>query len=155
MPSASLRPRGAAAAPCAHRDIAFEFGSWLSPEFKLYLTKEIQRLRACLLVAACSGKTMDDRASEGTGRLSLLKCFRSTMRVARSPRMILGVRLADRLNHLPGEGASPSERLLQAFELHELGVLMQIEKLKRKYPGISEHELTEKIASWLAREGED
>ena len=24
----------------AHRDIAFEFGSWLSPEFKLYLIKE-------------------------------------------------------------------------------------------------------------------
>jgi len=24
----------------AHRDIAFEFGSWLSPEFKLYLIRE-------------------------------------------------------------------------------------------------------------------
>ena len=30
----------------AHRDIAFEFGSWLSPEFKLYLIKEFQRLKA-------------------------------------------------------------------------------------------------------------
>lgn len=29
----------------AHRDIAFEFGSWLSPEFKLYLIKEFQRLK--------------------------------------------------------------------------------------------------------------
>jgi hypothetical protein len=29
----------------AHRDIAFEFGSWLSPEFKLYLLKEFQRLK--------------------------------------------------------------------------------------------------------------
>lgn len=29
----------------AHRDIAFEFGSWLSPEFKLYLIKEFQRLQ--------------------------------------------------------------------------------------------------------------
>jgi hypothetical protein len=28
-----------------HRDIAFEFGSWLSPEFKLYLIKEFQRLK--------------------------------------------------------------------------------------------------------------
>jgi hypothetical protein len=27
----------------AHKDIAFEFGSWLSPEFKLYLIKEFQR----------------------------------------------------------------------------------------------------------------
>ena len=29
----------------AHRDIAFEFGTWLSPEFKLYLIKEFQRLK--------------------------------------------------------------------------------------------------------------
>lgn len=27
------------------KDIAFEFGSWLSPEFKLYLIKEFQRLK--------------------------------------------------------------------------------------------------------------
>lgn len=29
----------------AQRDIAFEFGSWLSAEFKLYLIKEFQRLK--------------------------------------------------------------------------------------------------------------
>lgn len=29
----------------AHKDIAFEFGSWLSPEFKLYLIKEFTRLK--------------------------------------------------------------------------------------------------------------
>lgn len=29
----------------AHKDIAFEFGSWLSPQFKLYLIKEFQRLK--------------------------------------------------------------------------------------------------------------
>ena len=29
----------------AHPDIAFEFASWLSPEFKLYLIKEFQRLK--------------------------------------------------------------------------------------------------------------
>ena len=29
----------------AHKDIAFEFGSWLNPEFKLYLIKEFQRLK--------------------------------------------------------------------------------------------------------------
>ncbi len=29
----------------AHKDIAFEFSSWLSPEFKLYLIKEFQRLK--------------------------------------------------------------------------------------------------------------
>lgn len=30
----------------AHRDIAFEFASWLSAEFKFYLIKEFQRLKA-------------------------------------------------------------------------------------------------------------
>ena len=29
----------------AHSDIAFEFDSWLSPEFKLYLIKEFERLK--------------------------------------------------------------------------------------------------------------
>jgi hypothetical protein len=29
----------------AHTDIAFEFASWISPEFKLYLIKEFQRLK--------------------------------------------------------------------------------------------------------------
>ena len=29
----------------AHKDIAFEFASWISPKFKLYLRKEIQRLK--------------------------------------------------------------------------------------------------------------
>jgi hypothetical protein len=30
----------------AHKDIAFEFGSWISPVFKLYLITEYQRLKA-------------------------------------------------------------------------------------------------------------
>jgi hypothetical protein len=30
----------------AHQDIAFEFGMWISPEFKIYLIKEFQRLKA-------------------------------------------------------------------------------------------------------------
>jgi hypothetical protein len=29
----------------AHKDIAFEFASWISPRFKLYLVKEFQRLK--------------------------------------------------------------------------------------------------------------
>lgn len=29
----------------AHKDIAFEFASWVSVEFKLYLIKEFQRLK--------------------------------------------------------------------------------------------------------------
>jgi hypothetical protein len=30
----------------AHKDIAFEFASWVSPQFKLYLIKEFQRLKS-------------------------------------------------------------------------------------------------------------
>ena len=30
----------------AHKDIAFEFASWVSPQFKLYLIREYQRLKA-------------------------------------------------------------------------------------------------------------
>ena len=30
----------------AHKDIAFEFASWVSPEFKLYIIKDYQKLKA-------------------------------------------------------------------------------------------------------------
>ena len=30
----------------AHPDIAFEFGMWISPQFKIYLVREFQRLKA-------------------------------------------------------------------------------------------------------------
>ncbi|MDE5610282.1 MAG: KilA-N domain-containing protein [Bacteroidales bacterium] len=30
----------------AHKDIAFEFAMWISPEFKIYIIKEFQRLKA-------------------------------------------------------------------------------------------------------------
>ncbi len=30
----------------AHRDIAFEFAMWISPEFKVYIVKEFQRLKS-------------------------------------------------------------------------------------------------------------
>ena len=29
----------------AHKDIAFEFGMWISPKFKIYLIKEFQSLK--------------------------------------------------------------------------------------------------------------
>ena len=29
----------------AHKDIAFEFATWISPEFKVYLIREFQRLK--------------------------------------------------------------------------------------------------------------
>lgn len=38
--------QGRYAATYAHQDIAFEFASWISPEFKLYIVKDYQRLKA-------------------------------------------------------------------------------------------------------------
>ena len=38
--------QGRYAATFAHQDIAFEFASWISPEFKLYIVKDYQRLKA-------------------------------------------------------------------------------------------------------------
>lgn len=41
-----LTKQGRYAATYAHKDIAFEFASWISPEFKLYIIKDYQRLKA-------------------------------------------------------------------------------------------------------------
>ena len=38
--------QGRYAATYAHKDIAFEFASWISPEFKLYIITDYQRLKA-------------------------------------------------------------------------------------------------------------
>lgn len=35
----------------AHKDIAFEFGMWISPQFKLYLIKEFERLKSAEYVS--------------------------------------------------------------------------------------------------------
>lgn len=37
--------QGRYASTTAHKDIAFEFASWISPEFKLYIIKDYQRLK--------------------------------------------------------------------------------------------------------------
>ena len=40
-----IAKRGNNGGTYAHKDIAFEFATWLSPEFKLYLIKEFERLK--------------------------------------------------------------------------------------------------------------
>ena len=41
-----ILPRTYATVPTyAHKDIAFEFAMWISPEFKVYLIREFQRLK--------------------------------------------------------------------------------------------------------------
>ena len=41
-----ISKQGRYATTLAHKDIAFEFASWISPEFKLYIIKDYQRLKA-------------------------------------------------------------------------------------------------------------
>ena len=41
-----ISKKGRGGGTFAHRDIAFEFGSWISPKFKLLLIREFQRLKA-------------------------------------------------------------------------------------------------------------
>ena len=45
---------------------------------------------------------------------------------------------------------TPEERLRITFELHEAGVAMQRERLRRKFPEATEAELTAKVNEWLA-----
>lgn len=40
-----ISKQGRYAQTLAHKDIAFEFASWISPEFKLYIIKDYQRLK--------------------------------------------------------------------------------------------------------------
>ncbi|MBR6055213.1 MAG: KilA-N domain-containing protein [Bacteroidales bacterium] len=40
-----ITKQGRYASTFAHNDIAFEFASWISPEFKLYIVKDYQRLK--------------------------------------------------------------------------------------------------------------
>ena len=40
-----ISKQGRYASTFAHKDIAFEFASWISPEFKLYIIKDYQRLK--------------------------------------------------------------------------------------------------------------
>ncbi len=53
----------------AHRDIAFEFASWLSPEFKLYLVTEFQRR-----------KSQEQQALEWSAKRELAKVNRKLLK---------------------------------------------------------------------------
>ena len=53
----------------AHRDIAFEFASWLSSEFKLYLVTEImRRLSSCLIYSQYRKLQCNFNRTERTAR---------------------------------------------------------------------------------------
>lgn len=66
----------------AHTDIAFEFASWISPEFKLYIIKDYQRLKkdeADILNMALFGKTAAQWRNEKgiKGKTSNIRDFAS------------------------------------------------------------------------------
>ncbi|THV36965.1 hypothetical protein [Glycomyces buryatensis] len=44
---------------------------------------------------------------------------------------------------------SPADRLRMAFEMHEVGRRMYIQKLKRARSGLTEPELREELLQWL------
>ena len=57
----------------AHSDIAFEFGMWISPEFKIYLIKEFSRLKAEEQERLSSGWNLQRTLAKINYRINLLK----------------------------------------------------------------------------------
>jgi hypothetical protein len=64
------------------------------------------------------------------------------------------VSLSAKLDALPGDGASPGYKLLQALSLYEEGLAMQRLKLRHRFPSLSEREMDRAIDRWLARQDE-
>lgn len=62
---------------------------------------------------------------------------------------------SDALDHLPMPAFTASERLLQALEMYDEGVQLQLNNLRRRHPQLSEAELAAMLDRWLCREGED
>jgi hypothetical protein len=62
--------------------------------------------------------------------------------------------LASDLDSLPAPDATPRERLLQALEMYESGIALQLGTLRRRHPSLSSTQLEQMLGSWLAREGE-
>jgi len=105
----------------AHKDIAFEFASWISPQFKLYLIKEFQRLKdeelskdqinlvyaseADLLNMALFGKTAKQWRDENPKEKGNIRDFANVSQLVCLPNL-------ENLNaHFIQEGLSQPERL--------------------------------------------
>ena len=65
----------------AHRDIAFEFASWISSEFKLYLIKEFQRPKDVSFEVR-QGETIGIIGRNGEGISTLLKMLNAPFSVS-------------------------------------------------------------------------
>ena len=58
----------------AHKDIAFEFAMWISPEFKVYLIREFQRLK-------------DEEQKQPSMPFSLMRAYRRATALCASIRL--------------------------------------------------------------------
>lgn len=59
------------------------------------------------------------------------------------------------LDHLPTPRLAPEQRLLDALEMYEEGVALQINNLRRRYPELDDAALARLLDRWLCREGDD
>ena len=125
----------------AHADIAFEFASWVSPEFKLYIIKDYQRLKkdeADMLNVALFGKKAREWRNEHPVEAQRGENIRD---YASAEELIILVNLESQNAELIKEGLSQSERFAK---LHEMArTQMQIllknrikEKLKNINPNL-------------------
>ena len=62
---------------------------------------------------------------------------------------------SSQLDRLPAPLFTPCEKLLQALEMYDEGVELQLKNLSRRYPELSVAQLATMLERWLCREGED
>jgi hypothetical protein len=54
----------------------------------------------------------------------------------------------------PGTEASASSRMLECLEMYDEGVELQLLNFRRRFPLMTESELSQLVQSWLERNGE-
>ena len=64
------------------------------------------------------------------------------------------VSFVSELDRLPTPSLTPTQRLLQALEMYEEGVELQLNNLRRRHPDLDDRALARLLDHWLRREGE-
>ncbi len=113
----------------AHTDIAFEFASWISPEFKLYIIKDYQRLKkaeADILNMALFGKTAAQwrKEHEIKGKTPNIRDYAS------AEELVVLINLEDTNSDLIRQGLPQLERL-KILREKLIGSLSFLRKIKR------------------------
>lgn len=125
----------------AHADIAFEFASWVSPEFKLYIIKDYQRLKkdeADMLNVALFGKNAREWRNEHPVEAQKGENIRD---YASAEELIILVNMESQNAELIKEGLSQSERFAKLHEMTrtQMQILLKNrikEKLKNINPNL-------------------